>query len=74
MTYKKKTTSKLDFVPLPAPTSVGADPKLLYPPLDVRSTVSYPSGPYPMKTLALSASVPIKTPTTVATNTAIDPT
>ena len=63
-----------DAAPVPAPTTVGADPTNHSPPSEIRSTVLYPSGPDPTTTLALFSAVPRNTPTPVATNTSVDPT
>ena len=44
------------------------------PPLDVRATISDPSGPDSMTTLSLTYDVLVNTPTPVDTNTQVDPT
>ena len=74
MTSKKKPALKIHSNPVPVPTTGGTIPPKLSPSLDVRSTLSYPSGIYLMTTLDPLYTVPRNTPTPVPINPPIEPT
>ena len=63
-----------DNAPAPAPTAGREAPTKLFPPSDIRSTVSDPSSPNPTTTIDLPSNVLSNILNPVADNTSVYPT